>query len=56
MNQQDPKIKRVVRFLNLPPEDQIQFLYRYSQQKSLRKEVEDKVFGLDENEQLRKEM
>ncbi|WML46169.1 hypothetical protein [Neobacillus sp. PS3-40] len=35
----------VVRFLNLPPTDQMDFLYRFSLDEKLRKAVEKQVFG-----------
>jgi len=35
----------VVRFLNSPPVDQIQFLYRFSLEESIRKEIENKILG-----------
>jgi len=35
----------IVRFLNLPPKDQVDFLYRKQLEDSIRAEVERKVFG-----------
>lgn len=35
----------VVQFLNLPPKNQVEFLYRHTLETEIRKEVERKVFG-----------
>jgi hypothetical protein len=35
----------VVRFLNLPPKDQVDFLFRFKMEESIRKDIEKKVFG-----------
>jgi hypothetical protein len=35
----------VVRFLNLPPEEQLDFLFRFNLEETIRKEIEKKIFG-----------
>jgi beta-lactamase class D len=35
----------VVHFLNLPPKEQVEFLFRYTLETEIRKEIERKVFG-----------
>lgn len=39
-----PKKDWLIRFLNLPPAEQIEFLHRESLEESIRKEIEKKVF------------
>ncbi|SOB90555.1 hypothetical protein SAMN05880501_101179 [Ureibacillus xyleni] len=34
----------IVQFLNLPPKDQVEFLFRHTLETEIRKEVEKKVF------------
>ncbi|MYL53748.1 hypothetical protein GLW08_10410 [Pontibacillus yanchengensis] len=49
MTQQNKRNKEewMSRFINLPPKEQIQFIYRESLENALRKELEEKVFGKD---------
>jgi hypothetical protein len=41
----------IVRFLNLPSEEQISFLYRYALEENVRIELEKKMMLRDLNEQ-----
>jgi hypothetical protein len=42
---ESPEREWIVRFINLPPQDQIDFLFRLSLEEEVRERVEKKVFG-----------
>lgn len=51
-NQKESSPKKWVgRFLNSPPESQVKFLLRHRLEESIRKKIENEMFGDNENEQ-----